>query len=109
MLADAVEIEQVRVVMTAVEGWDAAGLKAIATALTTHPHVLAVLVSLAVPASIVVARSPDVDADASQVLRKLVSRFGGRGGGKAELAQGGGLSAPAAEILRAAREIVTSR
>jgi alanyl-tRNA synthetase len=57
----------------------------------------------------VVARSPDVDADASQVLRELVSRFGGRGGGTAALAQGGGLSAPPAEILGDARALVTRR
>jgi alanyl-tRNA synthetase len=55
---------------------------------------------------VVIARSPDVSLDANGALRQLVTRFGGRGGGKPELAQGGGLSGAPTEIAAAAREIL---
>jgi alanyl-tRNA synthetase len=37
------------------------------------------------------------------VLAALIARFGGKGGGKPDLAQGGGLNASSDEILSAAR------
>jgi hypothetical protein len=36
----------------------------------------------------------------------LLKRFGGRGGGKAELAQGAGLTGDPQEIAAAARELI---
>jgi alanyl-tRNA synthetase len=65
-----------------------------------------VLVSTSSPALAVVARSSDVSIAAQQVLSALVAKFGGRGGGKPELAQGGGLAGPAGAILQAAHELV---
>ncbi|OLC81082.1 MAG: hypothetical protein AUH72_10215 [Acidobacteria bacterium 13_1_40CM_4_65_8] len=53
---------------------------------------------------IVVARSSDVKVPANQVLATLIARFGGRGGGKAELAQGGAVEADIQEILVSAKE-----
>jgi alanyl-tRNA synthetase len=64
----------------------------------------AVLISTSNPALVVVARASDVDIDANAVVRALTSRFGGRGGGKPELAQGGGLSGTTGEIVAAARQ-----
>ncbi|MFP5379893.1 MAG: DHHA1 domain-containing protein, partial [Vicinamibacteria bacterium] len=58
------------------------------------------------PAVAVVARSADVDVDAGAVLKSLVASFGGRGGGKPDLAQGGGLDAPADELIAAARDLL---
>jgi alanyl-tRNA synthetase len=43
-----------------------------------------------------------VPVDANVVLRQLTHRFGGKGGGKPGLAQGGGLTAPAQEIASTA-------
>jgi hypothetical protein len=40
------------------------------------------------------------------VLKALLGQFGGRGGGKPDLAQGGGLVGDAAEVLAAARELI---
>jgi alanyl-tRNA synthetase len=91
-----------------VEGWDAAGLKAIATALTAQSDVAAVLVASSDPAAIVVARSQNVGIDASKTLRALLDRFGGRGGGRPDLAQGAGLAGRSGEILAIARELVRS-
>jgi len=51
----------------------------------------------------VIARSADVSVSAQQLLAALIAQFGGRGGGKPEMAQGGGLDAPANAILAAVR------
>ena len=51
-------------------------------------------------AVVVVARSSDVTVSSHQVLAKLIAQFGGRGGGKGELAQGGGLDAQPGKLQR---------
>ena len=91
-----------RLVLSAVDA-DANGLKAMASAVVSRPGFIAVLVSPRTPNMIVVARSQDVDVASSHVLSELTGRFGGRGGGKPDLAQGGGLNADAETILDAAR------
>ena len=98
------------VVVEALDGWDANGLKAIAAGITARTSAAVALFSTAAPIAVVVARSGDVAVDANAVLRELTNRFGGRGGGKADLAQGGGLSGDMAVILDAARRLLhTSR
>jgi alanyl-tRNA synthetase len=90
----------------AMEGWDAAGLKAIASAMTAQAAAAVAIVGTAAPIAIVVARSSEVALDANVVLQQLLKRFGGRGGGKAELAQGAGLAGDPQEIVAAARELI---
>jgi alanyl-tRNA synthetase len=84
--------------------WDAAGLKALAVSVTVSPGAVAVLFN---PAGglIVVARSADVTFDASAAVKALVAEHGGRGGGRPELAQAGGLTG--ANVLEAARRLVS--
>jgi alanyl-tRNA synthetase len=94
----------VRRIVTVIDGWDAIGLKAIATAIVAEPGAAVVLVSSASPSFVVVARSSDIAVDANRTLRQLLERFGGRGGGRPDLAQGGGLTAAPEEIVAAARE-----
>ena len=76
-------------VIASLEGWDAQGLKTIASAIVEQPGHVAILISSPPPASIVVARSSDQQVDAGALLKQLVSRFGGKGGGRSELAQEG--------------------
>jgi alanyl-tRNA synthetase len=95
-----------RLVLRAVDA-DANGLKALAVAVTREPGLVVVLVSTSAPALIVVARSSDQSASSQQLLSALVDRFGGRGGGKAELAQAGGLGGTPEEILEAAGRMLT--
>jgi alanyl-tRNA synthetase len=83
------------------DGWDANGLKAIASSLVAQGRAAVALVSTSSPALVVVARSEGVALDASVVLGQLTARFGGRGGGKAGLAQAGGLDAPPPAIAEA--------
>ena len=97
-----------RVVVEILDSWDAQGLKAIAAALSTNPNVAAVLISSSTPAFVVVARSAGASIDANKILRQLLDRLGGRGGGKPDLAQGGGLNAPPVEIAAAASELLNS-
>jgi alanyl-tRNA synthetase len=85
---------------------DANGLKALASAVTAAPGYAVILVSATRPALVVAARSAGLAVSAQQVVASLTGRFGGRGGGKPELAQAGGLDAPAQDILNAAREIL---
>ena len=97
----------VRLVARAVDA-DQNGLKTLATAISRKPGYIVVLVSLGRPALAVVSRSADVPVNANAVLSALLARFGGRGGGKADVAQGGGLDGGSNEILTAARTAVVS-
>ena len=95
------------VVAEALKGWDAIGLKAIATAAATSPGVCVAVFSGATPALAVIARAADVKTvDTAQTLKALTARFGGKGGGTALFAQGGGLEGDIDEIVRAARELL---
>jgi alanyl-tRNA synthetase len=96
-----------RLVLRAVDA-DANGLKALAAAVASEPGFAVVLVSVSAPALVVAARSADVSASAQQIVAGLVAAFGGRGGGRPELAQAGGLSGAPAEILARARELITA-
>ena len=108
-LADRAEtVGPIRAVIAPVDGWDQNGLKLLTTAITARPGHVAALVSAASPFAAVVARAPDVTIDCALILKKLIERFGGKGGGRPDLAQGGGLQGNADEIVRLAREIIST-
>ncbi len=94
------------VVVEALEGWDARGLKALAVTAAQEPGVAVALFSRTSPALVVVARHPDTGLHASAVLEALVAKFGGKGGGQPDLAQGGGLARSVEELMAAARELL---
>ncbi len=103
-LADRTEtIGGARVVVAALEGWDANGLKAVAAGIVERPGHVAVLFSSPPPSAIVAARSPDAAVDCAAVLRALAQKFGGKGGGRPDLAQGGGLQGDVQQMLEFAR------
>jgi alanyl-tRNA synthetase len=104
LAASAEEVGTCRLVARAIDT-DANGLKALATAIAATPGYLVVLVSTSTPALAVIARSAGVNVSAQHVLAALIAQFGGRGGGKPELAQGGGIGASADEILAAVRAL----
>jgi alanyl-tRNA synthetase len=109
LMADAPSLSAgVHVIVEALEGWDANGLKAIASTVTAGTRTAIALFSTTSPFAVVIARSAGVPIDASAILRALTERFGGRGGGKPDLAQGGGLSADLTEIMQAARSLLIS-
>ena len=98
----------VRLACAILDAADAPALKAIASALVEHAQVAAALVTAAEPRAVVVARAPGVAADAGATVRALLERFGGKGGGRPELAQAVGLAGPAEEILAAAARLLTT-
>ena len=96
------------IVAAALEGWEATGLKAVATAAAASSGVCIAVFSASKPALAVIARAADVKADASSVLKALITRFGGKGGGKPEFAQGGGLQEDPTTIVAAARDLLAT-
>ena len=68
---------------------------------------MAVLISAAAPVQVVIARAPDAQGDAAALLKALIAKFGGRGGGKPESAQGGGLQTSPAEVRDEASMMLT--
>ena len=100
------QIGGLRAVFRTLEGWDPNGLKSIASAIVERPGHVVVLFGSPAPMSVVVARSADAQVDCAAVLRRLTARFGGKGGGRPELAQGGGLAANPEELLAEARALI---
>jgi alanyl-tRNA synthetase len=86
------------VVVAALDGWDPNGLKGIATAIAARPGMVAALLGGPPPFAVVLARSADLTTDCGAVLKQLTAKFGGKGGGRPELAQGGGLQGDPKEI-----------
>jgi len=80
-----------RLVVSSVDA-DASGLKVLANAIVSKPGHIVVLCSTQQPTLVVIARSADVNVSAQKMLATLLAKYGGRGGGKPELAQGGGLA-----------------
>ena len=94
-------------IAAALEGWDPQGLKAVALAATAaQPGAVVALFTASRPAQVVIARGSKANVDAGALLKRLAEKFGGKGGGKPDLAQGGGLNAPAAELVAYIKEIL---
>jgi alanyl-tRNA synthetase len=70
----------------------AESLKQLARALIVHPKTIALLGvhEAAGDARLIFARSSDADGDMNTLMREACTTIGGRGGGRADLAQGGG-------------------
>ncbi len=92
------------VVARAFEGLDAEGLRRLASALAAHARAVALLGSVEGGAArLVFARSADAPGDMNALMREACQTLGGRGGGRPDLAQGGGQHAERlAEALDAA-------
>ena len=92
-------------VVAALNGWDQNGLKTIASAIAEHSGCVAALVAPGSPNAIVIARHPAAPTDSAAVLKQVVQKFGGKGGGRPELAQGG-LQGDPEEIVAYLRELL---
>ena len=66
-----------------------------------EPEAVVALFTSSTPAQVVIARGSKSNLDAGALLKRLAAQFGGKGGGKADLAQGGGLNASGLALIEA--------
>jgi alanyl-tRNA synthetase len=84
-------VDNVRVVARVFEGRDAESLKQLAFALISHERTIALLGSRDKEAArLIFARSSETEGDMNSLMREACAMLDGRGGGRPELAQGGG-------------------
>jgi alanyl-tRNA synthetase len=74
-------------------------VKLLAAKICARPSTVALLADEGDQLRVVFARSADSTVDVAALLKKTLDRFGGRGGGRPNLAQGGGLSAENADAV----------
>jgi alanyl-tRNA synthetase len=79
-------------------------LKMLATKICARPGTVALLADEGDQLRIVFASSTDSRVDAAALVKHTLERFGGKGGGRSTLAQGGGLSGTSREVLQFAKE-----
>jgi alanyl-tRNA synthetase len=91
LLAGAAERDNVRIVNEVFDSRDAESLKQLALSLISHSATIALLGSRDQDAArLVFARSQDAPGDMNALMRDACAMLDGRGGGKPDLAQGGG-------------------
>jgi alanyl-tRNA synthetase len=82
-----------RLIAQAFADRQADSLKALAAHLQTAPGAVIVLAGYdQAKSTVIIARAEDVPLHAGQLLRALLTHFGGSGGGRPEFAQGGGVA-----------------
>jgi alanyl-tRNA synthetase len=80
-------------------------LKRLAAGIARRPGTVVLLADQSDQLRVVFARATDSALDVSALLRKTIEKFGGRGGGRPDFAQAGGLNADSpATVLDFARE-----
>jgi len=96
-----------RVITMVFPNRSADSLKHLAQALIAHPQVIALLGSRdGDTARLVFARSPDAPGDMNALMRRACSVIDGRGGGRPDMAQGGGKNVD--QLAAAIEDAVTS-
>lgn len=78
-----------RIVCAVFQDRDTVFIKLLAQKLTGPPEVVALLASLATQPTLVFAQSAGRKSNMGQLLKETLSQLGGRGGGSADMAQGG--------------------
>jgi alanyl-tRNA synthetase len=99
----------IRIIARVYDDRDADSLKHLALALVAHPNTVALLGSRdGDTARLVFARSTDAPGDMNALMRRACSQIDGRGGGKPDMAQGGGKDVDklAAALAEATRTVI---
>ncbi len=114
LVAHAQVFDSIKLVIASFRGRPPQELRALAMLLQNEPGVVAVLASYdGAKLSLAVACASDTGVSANELIRKQLAEIGGRGGGDAKLAQGGGaasekqfaaFSARTEEYVRALRK-----
>jgi alanyl-tRNA synthetase len=90
LLEEARGVGPARVIVASFEAWPPNDLRVLATKLVALAPCVALLASRADKAHLVFAQSDGLPHDVPALLRAAVERLGGKGGGRGNLAQGGG-------------------
>ncbi|GAB4467670.1 MAG: DHHA1 domain-containing protein [Anaerolineae bacterium] len=102
LLADAPQYQGLRVVRQILDGGDVAEMRALASLLVEAGGTVALLGVAGQPAHLLLARSADLSYDMSALIHTGLALMGSaRGGGRAEMAQGGGVPADPETVERA--------
>jgi len=112
LLAGAADVDGVRVVREIFEGdsWSADAVKGLATRLAVHTQCVALLGWRGDKIQLTFTRSPDVSADMGALMRTACEHMGGKGGGRADWAQGGAAGvAPLGDALDRAAQLLGVR
>jgi alanyl-tRNA synthetase len=81
--------------------------KKVAHEIASHPSAVALIAVKGRPAYLYFSQSPGGDADMGAILKQTVAKFGGKGGGARDFAQGGGIEeARLAEALTFAESLL---
>lgn len=97
-----------RLVMQVWNGREPAALRALAAALTAEPGMIVLLGLAGSKSHLLFARSADVPLAMNQLIQPALQQLGGRGGGTAVLAQGGGPAATTTHITQILLHIATT-
>jgi len=93
-----------KIVVEVFEGKTIDYLRAVATALVSHPGKVAILGGTGETSSVVVARSADLSIDLRPLFKDILAPIQGKGGGSAHFVQGGGPGPDVRGSLKAAEE-----
>jgi len=102
MLRVADKIEGISIVRRVFSDRKFENLKGLAQKLTSRPSALALLGTSMDAPQLVVARSRDVPGDCGAAIKECAAKLGGKGGGRPELAQAGGMASDALDDWLAA-------
>ena len=92
------------------EGYDAGNMHYVAHQISQQAGTVALLAVDQPAPRLCFARSKDVDLDMGKLLRESLTPFGGHGGGRPNIAQGGGVDSSAlSDVLAQARDLLRSR
>ena len=102
----AADVDAAGVLVAHLPDADAQGLRAAALRLVGVPGRVVALLGGSSPHALVVARSADrTDVDAGAIVKQVCTAHGGKGGGRPDLAQAGGVGATLDEIRARLRKI----
>ena len=88
LLSEAEKLGERRLVVKVLEEADAAYLRLLGARLVKEPQVQLLLASRGEPVAVVFAQTPGLEADMNALLREILQKVGGKGGGSRDFAQG---------------------